>query len=158
MCQPEGPPSVAGQLELADLFRRFIEELPPLTPDQARAVHDIMRCRTAELGGHIYHCDHCGYRAVVYNSCRNRHCPKCQGLAQARWLTARSADLLPVEYHHVVFTVPSELRWVFLVNQAVCYKLLFAAVSETLKEVALTRLGGRIGLTAVLHTWTQKLL
>ncbi len=119
-----------------------------------------MSCRTAELGGHVLACDECGYWTILYNSCRNRHCPKCQSLKQARWLEARQADLLPVEYFHVVFTVPDVLRPVFLAQPKRCYSLLFAAVAETLREVALTpeRLGARIGLTAMLHTWTQTLL
>lgn len=146
--------------EIADVFRQFEAELPPLPPHPARVVSDIMRCRTAALGGHLQECDHCGHLESFFNSCRNRHCPKCQSLNQARWLEARQADLLPVEYFHVVFTISHELQRLFLANQAVCYNLLFTAVAETLKEVALNpkHLGAKIGLTAVLHTWTQTLL
>ena len=160
-CQAAAPVEVAARpLELADIFRRFSDELPTLTSEQQKAVRDITSCRTEALGGHVYQCDHCHHRQEMYNSCRNRHCPKCQSLEQARWLEARYAELLPVEYFHVVFTVPDELKALFLVNRATCYKLLFAAVAETLKDVALNpdHLGARIGFIAVLHTWTQKLL
>jgi len=160
-CQAATPIGEAARpLELADIFRQFGDELPALTSEQQKAVRDITSCRTAVLGGHVHQCDHCGHRQEVYHSCRNRHCPKCQSLEQARWLEARQAELLPVEYFHVVFTVPDELKALFLVNRATCHKLLFAAVAETLKEVALNpdRLGARIGFIAVLHTCTQKLL
>ena len=159
-CQPAAAPGAAPPtLELADLFRQFAHELPRLTLDQARVVADIIACRTAQLGGHLNQCDHCGHQDISYNSCRNRHCSKCQGLQQARWLDARQADLLPVEYFHVVLTVPRVLGPVFLANRRLCYNLLFAAASETLQEVALNpaRLGARIGFIAVLHSWTQKL-
>lgn len=159
-CQTAAPIGEAARpLELADIFRRFRDELPALTSEQQKAVRDITSCRTEVLGGHVHQCDHCGHRQEVYNSCRNRHCPKCQNLEQARWLEARQAELLPVEYFHVVFTVPDVLKAIFLGNKSACYKLLFAAVSETLKEVALNpdHLGARIGFIAVLHTWTQKL-
>lgn len=148
------------QLELADIFRQFRTELPTLSSEQSKAVRDIISCRTEVLGGHIHQCDNCGHLENVYNSCLNRHCPKCQSLNQARWLEARQADLLPVEYFHVVFTVPSELHPLFRANPKVCYSLLFSAVSQTLREVALNpkNLGAQIGFTAVLHTWTQTLL
>lgn len=131
-----------------------------MTTAQAKAVRAIVSCRTAALGGHVEECDGCGYQLISYNSCRNRHCPKCQSLEKARWIEARQADILPVEYHHVVFTIPSELHPLFRGNSKVAIDLLFAAVSETLVEVALNpkRLGARIGFTAVLHTWTQTLL
>jgi len=155
---PEQP--AARPLELADIFRRFQDELPALSPEQAKAVRDIINCRTESLGGHVQQCDHCGLLLNVFNSCLNRHCPKCQSLDQARWLEARQADLLPVEYFHVVFTMPHELHPLFRANPQACYRLLFAAVAETLLEVALNpqRLGARIGFIAVLHTWTQTLL
>ena len=152
-CQAAAPiGATARKLELADIFRRFSDELPPLTSEQQKAVRDIKTCRTEVLGGHVYRCGHCGHRQEMYNSCRNRHCPKCQSLEQARWLEARHAELLPVEYFHVVFTVPDELKALFLVNRAACYKLIFAAVAETLQDVALNpeRLGARIGFIAVL--------
>jgi hypothetical protein len=160
-CQADAPVEAAGGgLELADLFRRFGAELGALTPQQAQVVRHITNCRTAELGGHVEQCDHCGHLEQKYHSCRDRHCPKCQGLQQAQWLQARQAELLPVPYFHVVFTIPDELKPLFQANQKTCYNLLFEAVAETLKEVALNpdHLGARIGFIAVLHTWTQTLL
>lgn len=150
----------ARPLELADIVRQVGDELPTLTAEQDKALRDIVSCRTDALGGHVYQCDQCGHLQMVYHSCRNRHCPKCQNLEQARWLEARQAELLPVEYFHVVFTIPEPLKVLFLCNQATCYPLLFAAVAETLKDVALNprHLGARIGFIAVLHTWTQTLL
>lgn len=153
--RPAGSP-----LELADVFRAHGHELWRLTGPQQQAVRAITSCRTAALGGHVHQCDHCGYRENRYNSCRNRHCPKCQGLQKIRWIQARRADLLPVEYHHVVFTIPQELHPLFRADAKTSIGLLFAAVSQTLEEVAQNpkRLGARIGFTAVLHTWTQTLL
>jgi hypothetical protein len=156
-----GCPSRAARprLELADVFRSHGEQLGPLSAVESQAVRAITSCRTAALGGHVQECDHCGHRDVSYNSCRNRHCPKCEGLKKARWVEARRSDLLPAEYHHVVFTIPQELHPIFLADPKVAIDLLFAAVSETLQEVALNpkRMGARIGFTAVLHTWTQTL-
>ena len=119
----------------------------------------IERCRTASLGGHVEQCDACGHQRIAYNSCRNRHCPKCQSLAKARWLQARLADLLPVEYFHVVFTLPEQLAAVALQNKRVVYNLLFSAASETLRTIAADprHLGADIGFLAVLHTWDQTL-
>jgi hypothetical protein len=119
----------------------------------------IERCRTAALGGHVEQCDTCGHQRISYNSCRNRHCPKCQSLAKARWLEARLADLLPVEYFHVVFTLPEQLASVALQNKRVVYNLLFAATAETLRTIATDprHLGAEIGFLAVLHTWGQTL-
>lgn len=147
-------------LELADLFRAYAGQLESLSAQQRRVVRAITTCRTAALGGHVQECDHCGHREISYNSCRNRHCPKCGGLQEARWVQARRADLLPVEYFHVVFTVPDALHPLFLANPKIGYDLFFRAVAETLQEVALNprNLGARIGFTAVLHTWTQRLL
>jgi Putative transposase/Transposase zinc-binding domain len=120
----------------------------------------IEQCRTSALGGHVDQCDACGFQRVSYNSCRNRHCPKCQSLAQARWVAARQAELLPVEYFHVVFTLPEQLAMVALQNQRVVYNLLFAAVAKTLRTIAADpkHLGAEIGFLAVLHTWGQNLL
>lgn len=160
-CQAVAPYQPAGQeLELADIFERFSGELPLLSADQLKVVQDILSCRTPLLGGHVQQCDHCGLRTTLYNSCLNRHCPKCQSLSQARWLEARQKDLLPVEYFHVVFTIPSVLHLLFRDDPKLCYNLLFAAVSETLQEISQNseRLGARIGFIAVLHTWTQTLL
>ncbi len=148
------------RLELADVFRAHTDCVGPLTGVQKQAVRAITSCRTAALGGHLQECDRCGHRENSYNSCRNRHCPKCGGLEKARWVEARRADVLPVEYHHVVFTIPQELHPIFLANPKMAINLLFHAVSETLLEVAFNpkRLGAKIGFTAVLHTWTQTLL
>jgi hypothetical protein len=119
----------------------------------------IERCRTASLGGHVEQCDACGHQRIAYNSCRNRHCPKCQSLAKARWLQARLDELLPVEYFHVVFTLPEQLASVALQNKRVVYNLLFSAASETLRTIAADprHLGADIGFLAVLHTWDQTL-
>lgn len=148
------------RLELADLFRVYAPQLEDLGSQQKRVVRSITNCRTAALGGHVQECDRCGHQEISYNSCRDRHCPKCGGLKEARWVEARQADLLPVEYFHVVFTLPDVLNPLFLGNPRVAYDLLFASVAETLQEVALNskNLGARIGFTAVLHTWTQTLL
>lgn len=127
-------------------------------PDQRKAAEAIAICRTMDAGGHVRECSNCGYREIAYNSCRNRHCPKCQGSTQQAWLARQEAAVLPVVYHHTVFTVPEELKPVFLSAPRESYSLLFAAVSETLKEVAKRHLGGEIGFTAVLHTWTQTLM
>jgi hypothetical protein len=123
-------------------------------------VRAIVQCRTAALGGHAWCCEACGHLEVSYNSCRDRHCPKCQWHEQQLWLEAREAELLPVPYFHTVFTVPHGLHPLFLRNAEVCLGLLFAAVNETLRDVALEpkNLGARVGFVAVLHTWTQKLL
>lgn len=148
------------QLEMADILERFAGELPVLSVDESKVVQDIIECRTPVLGGHKHQCDHCDHHANLYNSCLNRHCPKCQSLNQTRWLEARQKDLLPVEYFHVVFTIPNVLHVLFRANPKRCYNLLFAAVRETLQQVAANpeQLGAQIGFTAVLHTWTQTLL
>jgi hypothetical protein len=148
------------ELELADIFRQWTDQLPRLDGQQACVVRDILRCRTAALGGHLHECDRCGLREIAYNSCRNRHCPKCQGLQQFRWLAAQQQHLLPIEYHHVVFTIPDQLHTFFRANPKLAYGLLFAAVAETLHDVANNpkNLGAKIGFSCVLHSWTQKLL
>jgi hypothetical protein len=120
----------------------------------------IESCRTSALGGHVEHCDQCDFERHAYNSCRNRHCPKCGGLAKARWLDARRTDLLPVPYFHNVFTLPHELNPIALCNKKIVFDLLFKSVSETLQEFARDPkhgLGGTIGFTAILHTWNQVL-
>ena len=149
-------------LEVADIFRQHGYDFRlthPLSPEQRRVMRAIERCRTASLGGHVEQCDACGHQRIAYNSCRNRHCPKCQSLAKARWLQARLADLLPVEYFHVVFTLPEQLAAVALQNKRVVYNLLFSAASETLRTIAADprHLGADIGFLAVLHTWDQRL-
>jgi hypothetical protein len=125
-----------------------------------RVVRDLVRCRTAALGGHVERCDQCGHEQISYNSCRNRHCPKCQAQARAEWMEARAQDLLPVEYFHVVFTVPPPVAAIALHNKKTLYDLLFRAAQETLQQVAADpkHLGADIGFLAVLHTWTQTLL
>ena len=120
----------------------------------------IEACRTAALGGHVERCDDCGEIRIAYNSCRNRHCPKCQGLARAQWLADRQAELLPVPYFHVVFTVPAPIAAIALQNKAVVYDILFQAAAETVRTIAADpkHLGAEIGMIAVLHTWGQNLL
>src|SRR5215469_12038284 len=115
----------------------------------------IEQCRSAALGGHVERCEDCGHSRIAYNSCRNRHCPKCQGAAAQDWLTAREADLLPVGYFHVVFTLPAEISPIAYQNKAVVYDLLFRTAAETLLTIAADprHLGARIGATAVLHSW-----
>lgn len=155
------PGGLGGQgLELTDVLRSQLDKLPPMSPEQSRALAAILRCRTSSLGGHVRRCDDCGHLEVFYNSCRNRHCPKCQWLGQAEWLEARESELLPVPYFHTVFTVPRQLHPFFFAEPRLAYSALFEAASRTLIEVANNEknLGARIGFTAVLHTWTQKLL
>lgn len=152
------PPAI----EVADIFRTFgpaYRAQHPLSIEQARAMRAIESCRRAELGGHVDECDHCGHIRISYNSCRNRHCPKCQNLDKEQWLEARQADLLPIPYFHVVFTLPQELRPLTRCNPVIVYGLLFKAASQTLKALARDpqHLGADIGFTALLHTWTQTL-
>lgn len=149
-------------LEVADIFRQHgaaFRATHSLSPEQRRVMRAIEQCRTSVLGGHVDQCDACGYRRVSYNSCRNRHCPKCQSLAKAKWLQAQLADLLPVPYFHVVFTLPEQLAHLALQNKRVIYNLLFAAASQTLLKIAADpkHLGAQIGFLAVLHTWSQQL-
>jgi len=148
----------AGRWELADVVRAHADDLDGLSPEQRRVLQAIAQCRTAALGGHRRKCEACGHEELSYNSCRNRHCPKCQGLDDARWIEAQQRDLLPVQYFHLVFTVPTELHPLFLAAPPVAYRLLFTAAAKTLQAVARRRLGATIGFTAVLHTWTQLLL
>lgn len=150
-----------GHPELADIFRVHGPRLGGLSAQQRRVIAAITSCRTAALGGHLRECDRgCGYQEISYNSCRDRHCPKCQGLARVRWQEARAKDLLPVPYFHLVFTIPGSLHDVFLAYPRVAYGLLFEAVEKTVREVAANpkNLGAQIGMTAILHTWTQTLL
>ena len=152
-----------SRLEVADVFRRYgpaYREAHGLTGGQQRVMRAIARCRTAALGGHLERCDACGYARPAYDSCRNRHCPKCQALARAAWLAARRAELLPTEYFHVVFTVPEAVAAIALQNKAVVYGLLFRATAETLRTIGADpqHLGAELGFLAVLHTWGQTLL
>lgn len=151
---------MAPSIELADIFRRhgstFQESRAGhLSLDQLKVMAAIEHCRTAVLGGHVEGCDDCGHLRVSYNSCRNRHCPRCQGAAARDWLAAREADLLPVGYFHVVFTLPAEVAAIAFQNKAAVYDLLFRTAAVTMTTIAADRkhLGARIGLTAVLHTW-----
>ena len=150
------------RLELADIVRAHGEayrRTHRLTRVQHRALRAIAACRTAALGGHRETCDHCGATRITYNSCRNRHCPKCQTTAKERWLAARKADLLPIPYFHVVFTLPHALNALTQGNPRVIYMLLFRAVATTLLTFGRDprHLGGTIGVTAILHTWGQNL-
>ncbi len=149
-------------VEVADIFRQHGSSFRlthPLSPEQRRVMRAIEQCRTAALGGHVDECDTCAHQRISYNSCRNRHCPKCQSLAKARWLEARVADLLPVQYFHVVFTLPEQLAALALQNKRVVYNLLFSTAAETLRTIAADpkHLGAEIGFLAVLHTWGQTL-
>lgn len=150
-------------LEVAHIFRLYGEAFRQnhrLCRVQLQALRAIENCRTAVLGGHVYRCDECGAEKICYNSCRNRHCPKCQNLEKERWLQQRRNELLPVSYFHVVFTLPEELNVLALGNPRVIYDLLFRCASETLLEVAADpkHLGARLGVLAILHTWSQTLL
>lgn len=152
---------IRPKLELADVFRLYApayRNSHRLPLAHLKVMRAIETCRTAALGGHIEQCDECGYQRQAYNSCRNRHCPKCQSLCKARWLEDRQAELLPVGYFHIVFTLPHELNPLVLSNKKVLCDLLFKVVSETLLEFGRSNLGGKIGLLAVLHTWDQTLL
>ena len=153
------------QLEVADVFRRYgaayrQQHAGSLSRGQRRVMSAIELCRTAALGGHLEQCDCCGHQRPAYHSCRNRHCPKCQSLARAQWLEDRQAELLPVEYFHVVFTVPEEIAALAYQNKEVVYGILFRATAETLRTLAADpqHLGAEIGFFAVLHSWGQNLL
>ena len=146
-------------LELAEVVRRHGQRLGDVRGEHARILSAIVSCRTAALGGHVQRCDHCQHQRIAYNSCRNRHCPKCQGPACARWMAERAEELLPVEYFHVVFTLPDTFNALALANKRVAYGVLFDAAAQTLLQVAQSpkHLGARIGLLAILHTWGQNL-
>lgn len=155
----------AASLEVADIFRRFgpayrQAHAEGLARAQRRVMSAIELCRSAGLGGHVERCDQCGHRRISYNSCRNRHCPKCQSLARARWLEERQAELLPTQYFHVVFTLPEPIAAVALQNKKVLYNMLFRASAEALRVIAADpkHLGAEIGFLAILHTWGQTLL
>jgi hypothetical protein len=161
-CAPTGAPT-RPIVEIADIVRAHGEAFRrthPLTADQIAALRAIERCRTAVLGGHLDVCLACGHSEPAYNSCRNRHCPKCQSLAQARWVAKRMARILPIHYFHVVFTLPAPLRSLARRNRRAVFDMLLAAASETLLELGRDPkwLGAQIGVTAVLHTWTRELV
>ena len=153
-----------ASLEVADIFRAAgaayrAAHHGHLSLHQLRVMSAVEHCRTAALGGHVEACEGCGHWRIAYNSCRNRHCPRCQGAAARTWLAAREADLLPVGYFHVVFTLPAEVADIAFHNKAAVYDLLFRAASDTMLTIAADRkhLGARIGMTAVLHTWGSAL-
>jgi hypothetical protein len=151
-------------LEVADIFRRHgaafrIAQAHRLSSDQRRVMAAIEACRTAALGGHVEQCDDRGLVRVAYNSCRDRHCPKCQALARAQWLADRRADLLPVPYFHVVFTVPALVASIALQNKAVVYDILLKTAAETIRRIGADpkHLGAETGMIAILHSWGQTL-
>jgi hypothetical protein len=153
------------RLEVADILRRYgaayrAEHESSLSTAQRRVMRAITACRTAALGGHVEACDSCEHQRIAYNSCRNRHCPKCQSLARAQWIEQRQAELLDCQYFHVVFTLPEEIAAIAYQNKSVVYNLLFAATAETLRTIAADpkHLGAEIGFFAVLHTWGQNLI
>lgn len=150
---------------MADIFRRYGDAYrdaagPALSTAQRRVMTAIEACRTSALGGHVEQCDACGQQRIAYNSCRNRHCPKCQSLARAAWIEQRTAELLNCEYFHVVFTMPEPIAAIALHNKRVVYRILFRATAETLQTIAADpqHLGVEIGFFAVLHTWGQTLV
>ena len=155
------------RLEVADVFRTYEKEFfaqwgHVIGAHQRKAFDAIRDCRTAAFGGHVEYveqCDTCGHRNISYNSCRNRHCPKCQAMARAKWLTKRQTELLPVPYFHIVFTLPQQIGGLTLQNAREIYRILFRAASETLLVISADRkrLGAEIGFLAVLHTWGQNL-
>jgi hypothetical protein len=151
-------------LEVADSFRAHgpawrQAQHAHLSLGQLKVMSAIEQCRSAALGGHVLRCDACAHLEISYNSCRNRHCPKCQAKAAQRWLEARQADLLPVEYYHVVFTLPGPISAIAYYNKAVIYRLLFEVAAGTLMTIAADpkHLGAQIGVTLVLHTWGSAL-
>jgi predicted Zn-ribbon and HTH transcriptional regulator len=152
------------RFEIADIIRSADARITSryrefLSWPQVKVLNAILRCRTAALGGHRDQCTRCGYQAISYNSCRNRHCPKCQTRARDQWLAARQRELLPVDYYHLVFSVPHALVPLMWQNKRVLFRLLFEASAETLLEVAADpeHLGAEIGFLGILHTWGQTL-
>jgi Zn ribbon nucleic-acid-binding protein len=151
-------------VELADIFRLYADDYRrshALSYEQLKVMHHIQICRTAALGGHVEQCDQCRFEQIAYNSCRNRHCPKCQTLTKEKWLNERKAELLPCGYFHLVFTLPHALNPIILSNKNTTLNILFAAVNQTLQAFAKDpqwRLEGRLGFISVLHTWSQKLI
>ena len=149
--------------EIADIFRLYgkaYRDQNNLSYKKLRVMHKIEICRTARLGGHVEQCDQCGFERIAYNSCRDRHCPKCQTMVKEKWLNDRKADLLPCNYFHMVFTTPHELNPIVLTNPKVMLNNLFAAVSKTLHTFAgdpKWKIKGQLGFICVLHTWSQRL-
>jgi hypothetical protein len=150
-------------IEIADIFRKYgsvFREKYRLPLHYIKVMNLISVCRTSALGGHLEKCDECGYQRNAYNSCRNRHCPKCQHAAKEKWIDRRKSELLPIQYYHIVFTIPEELNNITLVNKRVMYSILFKSASETLLVLGKDpkHLGAEIGIIAVLHTWGQNLM
>ena len=149
-----------NQPELADIFRLYADDYRQshaVSYEQLKVMHHIQICRTAALGGHVEQCDRCSFEQIAYNSCRDRHCPKCQTLTKEQWLNERKAELLPCGYFHLVFTLPHELNPILLSNKKTTLNILFAAVNQTLQAFAKDpqwRLEGRLGFISVLHTWS----
>jgi predicted Zn-ribbon and HTH transcriptional regulator len=152
------------QVELADIFRLYADDYRrshAVSYQQLKVMHHIQICRTAVLGGHVEQCDRCAFEQIAYNSCRDRHCPKCQTLTKEQWLNDRKAELLPCGYFHLVFTLPHVLNPIILSNKTATLNILFAAVNQTLQAFAKDpqwRLEGRLGFICVLHTWSQTLI
>ena len=147
-------------LEIAHILQHHLEDYKRqyrLGPEHQKILSDLLNCRTAKMGGRVERCDTCGSLRIVYHSCRNRHCPKCQHMPRERWLAKRQAEILPVNYFHVVFTLPHELNAVILNHKKLMLNGLFAAASQTLLRFGQNELGGRLGFLAVLHTWDQTL-
>ena len=157
-------PEDKEQVELADIFRRYADDYRQshtVPYEQLKVMRHIEICRTAVLGGHVEQCDQCGFERIAYNSCRDRHCPKCQTLTKEQWLNDRRAELLPCGYFHLVFTLPHDLNPIILSNKKTAFNILFAAVNQTLQAFAKDpqwRLEGRLGFISVLHTWSQTLI
>ena len=157
-------PKKQEQVELADIFRLYADDYRrshALSYQQLKVLHQIKICRSAKLGGHLEQCDQCGFEQIAYNSCRNRHCPKCQTLTKEKWLNDRKAELLGCSYFHLVFTLPHDLNPIILSNKKTALNILFAAVNQTLQAFAKDpqwRLEGRLGFICVLHTWSQTLM
>ena len=148
------------KLELADIFIEFgnaYRRSHSMPLSHIKVMHAVEVCRTSYLGGHMKVCNLCGYEHPTYNSCGNRHCPKCQSLAKLRWVKKREEELLPVAYFHSVFTLPHDLNVIARPNKKIIYDILFRSVSETLLEFGEGQLGGKVGFLAILHTWDQKL-
>jgi len=150
------------KIEIADIFRRFESDYQQqynMSHEQQKAFNAIMSCRSQELGGHTLKCNNCGHVQHAYNSCRNRHCPKCQYLRQVVWVDKLKARLLPVKYFHIVFTVPSSMHKLFYTNQSICYDLLMKSASEAILKAGENPcfLGAKTGCVAILHTWGQAL-
>ena len=158
------PQDTKEKFEVADVFRLYgdsYRQSNSLPYEKIKVMHRIEVCRTAQLGGHIQQCDQCGFEQIAYNSCRDRHCPKCQCLVKEQWLNDRKQELLPCGYFHFVFTLPHDLNPIILCNKKITLQILFISVSETLQAFARDpqwRLEGQLGFIAVLHTWSQTLM